>query len=299
MKTLEEVLAALRSADTSSNLPSNYYRWFDMKDDSQAVVRFLPDKNLENAFGFLVEKIFHSLTINGEVKTVPCLGMYGESCPICKVSSVFYKDGDKVNGKKYYKKRSHIAQVLIMEDPLPPDPQTGMNSVGQVRFISISYQIYQAMKAELETAELDVAPWAYQGGTNFIIRKMRQGDYSTYANSKFTRKSTDLDLETVARIEEQLIDLSTLLPAHPGRERVEQMLEAAMTGTHFDTQQSPQTEPSLHDGGNSSWVKSNEPAPVINEAETQQTADEIDDDEAMAMLAQIRARQAAKRQAQS
>lgn len=299
MKSLEQVRAAFARADATSNLPSNYYRFFDMKDDTQAVIRFLPDKNPDNPFGFLIEKVTHTLTINGENKSVPCLAMYGEDCPICRVASTFYKDGDKINGKKYYKKRSHIAQVLIIEDPLPPDPQTGTNSEGQIRYVNLSYQIYQAIKAEFESAELDVAPWAYEGGTNFIIKKSRLGDYSTYANSKFARKSSDLDPDTIARIEDQLIDLSTLLPPHPGREKVDEMLAAAMTGAHFDAQESAiqgprQSTPSLPEtDDNPPWVENEgEPAPAAPAVNAPSATDE--DAEAEAILAQIRARQAAK-----
>ena len=71
-----------------------------MKNGEQAIIRFLPDKNQDNPLGFLVEKLSHALTINGERKTVPCLRMYGEDCPICAVSSAYYKDEDKENGKK-------------------------------------------------------------------------------------------------------------------------------------------------------------------------------------------------------
>ena len=66
----------------------------------------------------------HNLEINGDRKSVPCLSMYGEDCPICAVSSAYYKAEDKENGKKYWKKKQHIAQALIVEDPLPADEAT-------------------------------------------------------------------------------------------------------------------------------------------------------------------------------
>ena len=65
-RTLADLQGAF--ATPSSNFkPSNYYPFFLMKDGQQAVVRFLPDKNLENPMGFLVEKVVHNLVINGNI----------------------------------------------------------------------------------------------------------------------------------------------------------------------------------------------------------------------------------------
>jgi hypothetical protein len=289
MRTLEQVRAFLQKQDNQGGLPSNYYRFFEMKDGEQSIIRFLPDKNQENPYAFLVEKVSHTLVINGENKSVPCLTMYGEECPICKVSSAYYKDEDKINGKKYYKKRSHIGQILVVEDPLPPDATTGMNSENQFRFISLSYQIYQAVKTEFETADIDIEPWAYKGGTNFIIRKSKQGEFSTYATSRFARKPNDLDEDTIARVENQLIDLSTLLPPHPGREKVEQMLESALTGAHFDSQSEEQKEqsPFTQKTHVTEESKTQQVTTVTNDTDTGDDDEELDFETAK-ILAQIR-----------
>ncbi len=235
--SLEQLTAAFKKQDTNESRPSNYYRFWDMKDGENAVVRFLPDANPDNQFGFMVEKLMHSLEINGERQSIPCLKMYGEECPICKVSSAYYKDEGKgsVNGKKYWRQKQHIMQALIIEDPLAPNPETNETSQGKVQFLNIGFQLYSVMKEAFESGELDDVPYLFEGGCDFIIKKSMLGDRAKYdIGSKFARRSTDLTAEEITVAEAAMIDLSSLLPAQPTLEKVESMLEAALTGTTYE-----------------------------------------------------------------
>lgn len=209
---------------------NNYYPFYKIPEDSQAAIRFLADKNADNPLAFLVEKVYHELTINGEKKTVPCLHSYGEACPICAVSKEYYDAGDKVNGKKFYRKKSYVAQALVIEDPMTE----GESAAGQVKLISIGYSLFNIIRDAFESNELDEAPYSYQGGTNFLIKRTKKGDYSNYDLSKFARRSTDLTDEQVEYVESQLIDLATLLPKKPELEKVETLLESALTGKRFN-----------------------------------------------------------------
>ena len=233
-KTLEELRAQFKGPETS-NRPNNYYPFWNMKEGEQAIVRFLPDKDQDNPLGFMVEKLMHTLEINGKRVNVPCGKMYGEECPICKVSAAYYKDDDKDNGKKYWRKKQHVVQALIIEDPLAPDAETGEKHEGKVRFMTLSYQLFNIIKAAFESGELDEIPYAYEGGCNFVIKKTKQGEYATYAvGSNFARKATDLTDDEIAVAEDGMVELGTLLPANPGIEKLESMLEASMNGTHYD-----------------------------------------------------------------
>lgn len=292
MKTLDQLKNAFKTPERESgaSLPNNYFPFWNMKNDEQAVIRFLPDANDENPLGFLVEKVMHNLEINGERKSVPCLSMYGEDCPICAVSQQYYKADDKENGKKYWKKKQHIAQALVVEDPLPADEDTGETHEGKVRYIALGYQLFNIIKAAFEDGELDEIPYAYEGGTNFIVKKTKQGDYSTYTiGSKFARKSSDLDDDTIANL--QLADLSTLLPKHPGRDKVEAMLEAALTGgTYVDGDGS-----SNDDGDDDGDIPAAPKAKATPKPAAAEDAGDGDvDAEADDILAQIRARKKAK-----
>lgn len=292
--SIEQLRAAFKSDNNSGgSRPNNYYPFWNMKAGEQAIVRFLPDKNQNNPLGFMVEKLMHTLTINGENKSVPCLKMYGEDCPICKVSSAYYKEGDKENGKKYWRKRQSIAQALIIEDPLPADADTGETHEGKVRFLALGHQIFTVIKEAFESGELDEIPFAYDGGCNFIIKKTSQGQYDTYAvGSKFARRASDLTENEIAYVEDNYIELDTLLPQNPGQEKVESMLEAALTGAEYSDSGSSTD--------NSTPVSSQSTKPVVK-ASTNDEDDadnnngdsennEFDDNEADQILAAIRAR---------
>jgi hypothetical protein len=231
-RSLSDIQAAFRAKDQNTN--SNYYPFYKIQVGSQAVVRFLPDTNPDNPMGFLVEKVVHNLTINGNYRTVTCLSMFDEDCPICKVSQKYYQAGDKTNGKKYWKNKLHLGQVLVISDPLPPDPETQETHEGKIRYISLKYQLFEIIKSAFEGGDLDEIPFAYKNGYNFIIKKQQQGDYATYAlGSDFARKPTSLTDEQIAYAEEHMVDLSTLLPQHPGLENVEAQLNAALTGANY------------------------------------------------------------------
>lgn len=293
---IEQLRAAFKKPERSAtSLPNNYYPFWNMKVGEQAVVRFLPDANKENPLGFLVEKLSHTLEINGEKKTVPCLRMYGEDCPICAVSQQYYQVEDKVNGKKFWRKKQHIAQALIVEDPLEPRNDDDEGHAGTVRFISLGYQIYNIIKEAFESGELEEVPFAYENGCNFIIKKTQQGEYATYATgSRFERKETDLTPEQIEFVEERLEDLSSLIPANPGREKVEAMLEAALTGSDYsDDSDAPSTPASPpKPAKETKTVSVSKPATKVEQpaTETVSESDSDGDSEVDDILAKIRAR---------
>jgi len=276
--SLEQLTAAFKKQDTTESRPNNYYRFWDMKAGEQAVVRFLPDANSDNPLGFMVEKLMHTLEINGETKSVPCLKMYDEECPICKVSSAYYKDEGKesVNGKKYWRKKQHIVQALIVEDPLAPDAETGENSQGKVKFLNMGYQLYSVIKEAFESGELDNIPYLYEGGCDFIIKKSDLGGRAKYdVGSKFARRSSDLTEDEVAVAEDQMVDLSTLLPASPGLEKVETMLEAALTGASYEDEGASDTPASASESTPASASESTPAASAEPAAEYDEESDDI------------------------
>lgn len=234
MKTLDALKQAFRNTSQSSSRSSNYYPFHQMSVDSTAVIRFLPDKSETNQLQFLVEKITHALDINGNRTVTPCLSMYDEPCIICETSQKFYKANNKIEGKKYWKQRQHIGQILVIKDPLSADPETGENHEGKVRIIGLGFQLFGIIKNAFESGDFDEVPFAYKGGYNFNIKKTQQGDYPNYTlGSNFARKQSDLDDDTIAIIEQEIVDLSTLLPKHPGVEKTEALLNAALTGEEY------------------------------------------------------------------
>lgn len=285
--TLDQLKAAFKKEESSGSRPNNYYPFWNMNEGEQAVVRFLPDADQDNPMGFLVEKLMHQLTINGERKSVPCKKMFNEDCPICKVSSAYYKEEDKTNGKKYWRKKQHIVQALIIEDPLPADSDSGETHEGKVRFLALGYQLFNIVKESFESGELDEIPFAFEGGCDFIIKKTKQGEYATYAvGSKFARKSSDLTEDQIAFVTDNMVELGSLLPPNPELEKVEGMLEAALTGADY-----------VEEGGSSSdnpvanfkAKAKDEDTDASDETPVAESEEEFDD-EADKILAQIRNR---------
>jgi hypothetical protein len=284
---------------------NDYYPFWNMKDEEEAIIRFLPDKNTDNPFGFLIEKMTHKLTINGEERKVTCMKTYGKECPICKVSSSFYNSGDEDKGKQYWRSKQHLAQVLVIKDPLPPDKDTGETHAGKYRLVSLSWQLFEVIKAAFEVGDFDTVPFAFEGGCDFIIKKTKQGKYSTYAvSSRFARKSRDLTDEEIEIAEEHMVDLSTLLPPMPSYEKIEAMLQASLTGEDWNENDSDDDDskatksqklPSKSsakssdddDDDDDRKVKSKKPV-------TKPAVEEDDDEEEDEILAAIRQRRKAK-----
>lgn len=241
---LRDAFADKKPAKTQnnfSNAQSDYYPFWQMPVDSQAIVRFLPDKNEENPRGFLVEKRMHELTVNGKTRKVPCNYMYGDKCPICEASQTFYQSGDETNGKKYWRKISYIAQALVLEDPIPapsPLPEGYEAPLGTVKLLSITYTLYKIIKDAFESGEMDVPPFFYDEGTNFIIKKDQQGDHASYVLSKFSRRSDNLDPEVVEYVKEQIKDLSDVLPKAYSYEKLQALLDADLTGKPYQDENS-------------------------------------------------------------
>lgn len=291
--SIEQLRAAFKTDETKQSRPNNYYPFWDMKTGEQAIVRFLPDKDSDNPLGFMVEKLMHNLVINGENKNVPCLKMSDQDCPICKLSSAYYKDKDEANGKKYWRKKQHLAQALIVEDPLPANSDSGESHEGQVRFIALGYQLYNIIKESFESGELDEIPFAYDGGCDFIIKKTEQGKYASYAvGSRFARKSTDLTDDQVAIVEDQMIELHTLLPSPPEVEKVESMLEAALGHGEYvedDAPSKPAAKAAAKPAATPAVEEEAETTTPVVEDEAAETDGDVDD-----MLAKIRARQGNK-----
>lgn len=238
--TMESLRAAFNPVNQNSDrenksFVSNYYKFWDMEDGQKAIIRFIPDKNESNPRGFLEERIFHTLQINGKARSVQCLSQYGEECPICKLSQEYYKAEDTVNGKKYWKARKYIGQALIIEDPLPAD-ETGEKATGKVKLISLGFQLNNIIKEAFANQDDPLAgiPYDYENGHDFIIKKTTTGKWPSYTSgTKFMSKIRPLSEEEVAIAEEDAVDLSTLLAKNPGREKIEALLHADRTGEEY------------------------------------------------------------------
>lgn len=228
-RSLAELQAAFSNKTNAQNTSydqnwKKFYQFWKMKVDETAIVRFLPDADEDNSFGFLVENLTHELNINGKRETVACLGMYGEHCPICEASRNFYtEEGDtSPRGKKYYRKKSHIGQVLVVESPIEH------NAEQVVKLIDFGPKIFKLIQASFKDNEMEQAPYELKGGYNFRIKKTKNGDYADYGTSSFSGKATDISDDVINTLE--LFNLSEFRAKRLDADALSAMLEADMHG---------------------------------------------------------------------
>jgi hypothetical protein len=251
MASLAEIRAKLKEQEGNrSNNDGNrtggdnsIYPFWNLKEGSESTVRFLPDGNTDNTF-FWVERAMIKLPfagVKGEseskqvIVNVPCMEMYGDTCPILSEVRGWFKDPSLEDmGRKYWKKRSYIAQGFVVEDGLA-EKETPENPIR--RFI-IGPQIYQLIRAGLLDPEMDESPTHYAKGTDFKLIKTSKGGYADYSTSKWSRRTRPLDDAESAAIEKNgLFNLKDYLPKKPGEielKVIKEMFEASVDGEAFD-----------------------------------------------------------------
>lgn len=215
---------------------ADVFPFWNMEIGQASKVRLLPDANEDNPDMFFVTKREHKLKIDGKTRTVICRQTFGEKCPICDLSQKYYKAGDKVKGKYYWRDITHIARVLILDTPLEPDEESGMETyVGQVMKTQIAYQLMQKIDEQLTSQEdpLEALPWDIHNGYDFIIKKTKQGEHANYqVGSTFARSPSAIPAKYADNIE--LVDLSTYLPEDPGFDEVQALLNQHLASSNGD-----------------------------------------------------------------
>ncbi len=229
------------------NTNNDVYPHWNIEENATATVRILPDKNEDNEDNFFIEKLEHKLSINGKDRKIPCIKMWGEKCPICELSAKYYKadkaagNKDSVQGKYYYFKRTSLMKALITKDPISYEGG-GESAVGQVKTLQFTYQLMNLINAALaeedEEKALTALPWDLDEGYNFVIKKTKQGEYDNYSTgSGFSNKVTGIPEQYREAVEAGMVDLSTLLPANPGLEAVQKLLEAHLSGDDVEDEE--------------------------------------------------------------
>ena len=248
MASLAEIRAKLKEQETRSGGGSQggdnaIYAFWNMEEGKQATLRFLPDNDQDNTF-FWTERLMIKLPFSG-VKgqtdsrpvqvQVPCMEMYGESCPILQEVRGWFKDPSLEDmGRKYWKKRSYVFQGFVTENPIADD-QAPENPIR--RFI-IGPQIFQLIKAALMDPDMEELPTDYTAGVDFRLSKGSKGGYADYGASNWARRERPLsDSEMNAVNTHGLFNLGDFLPKKPTPEGVlalKEMFEASVDGEAYD-----------------------------------------------------------------
>ena len=250
MASLAEIRAKLKEQEanaggnrTSSGGDNAIYTFWNMKEGEQATLRFLPDGN-PNADFFWAERLMIKLPfagVKGETDSrpvqvqVPCMEMYGESCPILQEVRGWFKDAALEDmGRKYWKKRSYIFQGFVTDNPIKEDS----NPENPIRRFIIGPQIFQLIKAALMDPDMEELPTDYTAGVDFRLSKGSKGGYADYGASNWARRTRPLtDGEMKAVNDHGLFNLSDFLPKKPTELEVKvlkEMFEASVDGEAYD-----------------------------------------------------------------
>ena len=249
MASLSEIRARLAQSENKQGNQqqgdSAIYPHWNIAEGTAATLRFIPDGNSKNTF-FWQERAMIRLPfagIKGEVESkqvqvrVPCVEMWGDTCPILSEVRNWFKDKSMEEmGRKYWKKRDYIFQGFVRENPLADD-KTPDNPIR--RFI-IGPQIFTSIKSALMDPELEELPTDYLRGLDFRITKGSKGGFADYSSSKWARKESALTEAEQAAIEQYgLFDLSTFLPKRPTEielKVIAEMFEASVDGQSYDAE---------------------------------------------------------------
>jgi hypothetical protein len=250
MPSLADIRARISAAENKqqnneARTPADnvLYAHWNMSEGATATVRFLPDGDNKNTF-FWVERQQIKLPFNGikgemnkkmVVVTVPCVEMWGDSCPILAEVRPWYKDETlKEMANKYWKKRSYLFQGFVRQNPIGDD-KTPANPI---RKLIISPQIFTIIKSSLMDPEMEELPTDYVNGLDFNIKKTAKGKYSDYSTSNWSRKVTPLtEMEQAAIEAHGLFNISDWLPKRPSEAELnimKEMFEASVDGQAYD-----------------------------------------------------------------
>lgn len=247
MATLAEIRARLQQQESRSQGQGGgdkgIYPHWNIPEGSTAKVRFLPDGDNTNDF-FWVERAMIKLPfagIKGQMDSkpaqvqVPCVEMWGETCPVLSEVRGWFKDKSlEDQGRKYWKKRSYVFQGFVRESPMSEETQPE----NPIRRFIIGPQIFNVVKAALMDSEIEELPTSYDRGLDFSITKTSKGGYADYSTSKWARKESALsNVERAAIDAHGLFNLKDFLPKKPTSTELQvimDMFEASVDGQAYD-----------------------------------------------------------------
>ena len=237
----EERKSGNRPASSSGDKAS--YPYWNIPEKQTATVRFLPDKDDNNPW-FWVERQTIKLpfdgvtggdnpTTNPVLVTVPCIDMFGETCPIIAETRPWWKTNEAL-ARKYWKKRSFISQGFVVTSPF----EESDSPENPIRRFIVGPSLLEKLKAGLTDVEMENTPTDYLNGTDFKIKKTRKGDYNNYDTSEWSRRTRPLtEAEQIAIEQYGLFNLKDFLGSRPDAEGVaiiKAMFQDSKAGQPYD-----------------------------------------------------------------
>ena len=248
MATLAEIRAKLKSQEVNRSTSATggdnaIYPHWNIQEGQESVVRFLPDKDTANTF-FWTERNMIKLPfagIKGQSDSrpiqvqVPCMEMYGKTCPVLTEVRPWFKDKSMEDmGRKYWKKKSYIFQGFVVTNPLNED----VAPANPIRRFIIGPHIFNIIRSALLDPEMEELPTDYVKGVDFRVNKTTKGGYADYSTSKWSRRERALEEAERAAIEKYgLHNLNDFRPKEPSEAEVKiikELFEKSVEGEAYD-----------------------------------------------------------------
>ena len=177
----------------------------DSAGNGNATIRFLPQKDLEKSPIILTFR--HAFQTAGKWFIEDCPVTVGAECPVCEHSASMW-DSDSDQARKLWRKKTYIANILVVEDSNNPENE---GKVFLFKFGQSIYDIIMGVVAPEDDDEESVNIFDFDEGLNFKLKMVQKGGYNNYDKSKFVmgaKSVADGDESEQERIYNDIYDLS-------------------------------------------------------------------------------------------
>lgn len=288
------------------------FPFWDTAIGKTTALRFLPDADEDN-IDFWRERQVIKLPFQGVVGgeypttkevevTVPCVDMFGMSCPIIAATRPLWKGSEDeiALARRYYKKRSFIFQGFVVKTDIveenPPE--------NPIRRFVLNKSIYDIIFESAMNPEFEHLPVDFIGGRDFNIKKTQRGQHANYSTSAWSFSTRSLNETEQAAIDKYgLYTLKDYLGRVPDADElaaIKAMFEASMAGEPFDMASfgnyyRPYTSRQYNNdssGGDSeaSYTPQTQNTPSVSNTNSVNTPSTSSSDAAMALVARVRDR---------
>jgi hypothetical protein len=223
------------------------YPFYNIPENQMATIRLLPDHDTTNPWFWVVREVIY-LPFKGVVGgdnprdepvqvTVPCVAMFGDTCPIMTITRPWWKiPAKEALARQYYKKRSYLMQGFVVNSPFeekePPE--------NPIRRFNLGISLLEKIKAGLVDPEMEHWPTDYLNGCDFRIRKTKKDNRNNYDTSTWARRPRALTEAERLHIEKhKLFDLKQFLGPRPdadGIALIKALFHASLANEPFDVE---------------------------------------------------------------
>lgn len=276
---------------------NTFYPYWDIPFDSQMIIKFLPDKNEDNAFFWVktysIVVTFNSSTRNPGLKETVIIPTLKNRNPdaFCPLTVKFWNarkefaDREDLDIFPLALREHYIFQGLVVDSPLDdPNPEQ------QIKFFRFTRGIGELIIDELKSMDDDEpTPCDIEDGSAFIlVKRRRRGGFADYSRSRFGEPYA-LSAEEIEAYEEQAVDLSTLVPEPPTDTSVyEELIEAAIKFEQFDNDRWGHLVRSFTSGASDPGISSRPERKIAGTVETDDDFDEEEETSKVSPLEKLR-----------